>query len=115
MTPHEKSDFQRKVAWLPAEHAAQWTEQVRAAWLAMRKAYKAWQLSGTAPDIFCGSIKHDGELTPVFIVNEPFVRYEELKAAWRAVEPKYIYESRARMSNGDFGEADDWLSSGAEK
>jgi hypothetical protein len=108
MTPQEKRDFETRAAWLPPEHAAQWTYPVRETWLAMRKAYKAWQLSGTAPDVFCGSIKHDGDLTPVFIVNEPFVKYEELKAAWRVVEPKYIYENRARMSNGDFGEADDW-------
>ena len=108
MTPAELREFEERKAWLPAEYAAQWTLEVREAWHAMRKAYRVWQLSGTAPDIFCGSIKQEGELTPKFIVNDVYVKYLELRDAYWAIEPKYINERRARMSTGDYGEQDDW-------
>jgi hypothetical protein len=109
MTQTERAEWQKKLAWLPAEHAAQWTEEVREVWLNMRKAYKTWYQSGTAPDFTCGSIKNDGELTPLFIVNDTYVAYHKIKTDWNTIfEPQYIKDNRARMSAGDYEESDDW-------
>jgi hypothetical protein len=108
MTQSELKDFQAKLRWLPAEHAAQWTEEVREAWLAMRKAYKDWMDSGTLPDFTSGSIKADGDLTPLFIVNDSYIKYHQLKSNWNLVhEPHYINGRRARLSAGDFEEDKD--------
>lgn len=109
MTQFERAQWLKNMSWLPAEHAAQWTEEVREVWLSLRKAYQVWRHSGTAPDFTCGSIKNDGELTPKFIVNDTYVAYHKIKTAWNEThEPKYIKDNRARMSAGDFGESDDW-------
>lgn len=102
MTPREHADYLHKQRWLTDEQAAQWTEPVREAWLAMRKAHKVWEQACTPPTLFYGSIKEEGESTPKFIVNEPYARYAEALERYRAVEPRYINENRARLSNGDF-------------
>lgn len=105
MTAYELKEYNSRLKWLPAEHAAQWTQEVREAWLAMRKAYKAWQQSGTAPDFTCGSIKNEGELTPLFVLNETYEKYHALKTSWNIkFEPQYIKDNRARLSLGDFVE-----------
>ena len=108
MTQSELKNFERKLRWLPAEHAAQWTPEVREAWLSMRKAYKDWMDSGTLPDFTSGSIKADGDLTPLFIVNDTYIKYHQLKTNWNLIyEPAYINGRRARLSAGDFLEDKD--------
>jgi hypothetical protein len=106
MTDKEQKDYQQKMKWLPSEHAEQWTEPVREAWLRMRKAYGAFELTGTAPTETAGSIKENGRLTPLWIPNDEYIRYQETARAWRGIEPKYINENRARLSLGDFEEED---------
>ena len=114
MTENEHKDWLTKQTWLTPEQAATWTPAVREAWLRMRKAYKAWQLTGTAPAQMLGCVKAEGALTPLFIPNEEYLHYEKMKAEWDfKFQPKYITENRARMSNGDFGEQDDWTKEAA--
>jgi len=94
---------------LPAEHLAQWTEEVRIHYGKLRKAREHWQKTNNTPSDVLGCFKDDGMLTPLFIPNEPYLRYQELQREWVIkYEPAYIKDTRARMSAGDFGEEDDW-------
>ena len=46
---------------------------------------------------------------PVFVVNDPWVEYQEAFDAWLAVEPTFRHEERMRSSRGDYeGAADNW-------
>lgn len=109
MTEQEQKEYQAKRGRLPAEIALQWTQEVYEAHLRMRKARVEWKKANGRPTDVLGLVKDDGMLTPLFIPNEPYLRYQELQKTWtREYEPKYIKDNRARMSNGDFEGEDDW-------
>lgn len=108
MTPQEHSEWQRKKSQLPAEHAAQWTEEVYDAYLLLKKARASWKKANGIPSEVLGSVKDDGMLTPLFIPNEPYMHYKSMQESWVKYEPTYIKDGRARMSRGDFGEEDSW-------
>lgn len=109
MTEQEQKEFYIKRGRLPAALAQQWTEEVYDAYLRMRKARADWKKANGRPTDVLGLVKDDGMLTPLFIPNEPYLRYQELQKVWmREYEPNYIKDNRARMSNGDFEGEDDW-------
>lgn len=94
---------------LPIEHLEQWTEEVRIHYGKLRKARDEWRKANNIPSDVLGCVKDDGMLTPLFIPNELYLRYQELQREWVIkYEPEYIKENRVRMSRGDFGEEDDW-------
>jgi hypothetical protein len=95
MTEAERKDWLRKQAWLPPEHAAQWTEEVREAWLNRRRAYKAWRRTGTAPTMTKGSVKKEGQRRPVWVPNDEYIAYQLATEMWLEVEPRYINDTRA--------------------
>jgi hypothetical protein len=102
MTDNERADYERKLKTLPPEQANQWTEEVREAWLRMRRAYKAWKATRTPATRCLGSVKEDGRLTPLFIPNVEYMRYEDAWVDWcRNYQPKYIFEERARAGEDD--------------
>lgn len=97
---------------LPPEHAAQWTEEVRIHYGKLRKARDDWKKANNRPSDVLDCFKDDGMLTPLFVPNEPYLRYKELQQEWVITyEPQYIKDNQARMSRGDFGEEDDWNNS----
>lgn len=104
MTEQERKDWQQKFKWLPAENAAQWTQEVREAWLRMRKAHKAWAMTRTPPNPALTSVKEPGDKMPRWIANDAYIAYMIAAEDWRLMEPKYITDNRARLSAGDFEE-----------
>lgn len=96
MTNQEREKWQAAMKWLPAEHADQWTEEVREVWLRMRKAYKVWQLTKTPPSDAKGSTRENGQRSLQWIPNDEYMRYQIAKEEWLAVEPAYINDNRAR-------------------
>jgi hypothetical protein len=109
MTEQEQKEYQTKRGRLPPALAEQWTQEVYEAHLRLRKARADWKKANNRPTDVLGLVKDDGMLTPLFIPNEPYLRYQELQKVWmRFYEPDYIKDNRARMSNGDFEGEDDW-------
>ena len=104
MTDNERTVYEANLKKLPPEHAAQWTEDVREAWLRVRRARKVWRATRTPATRCLGSVKEDGRLTPLFIPNTEYIKYEE---AWvdycQNYQPKYIFEDRARAGEEDDG------------
>lgn len=102
MTDNERADYEARLKRLPPEQAAQWTEDVREAWLRVRRARKAWRATRTPATRSLGCVKEDGRLTPLFIPNTEYIRYED---AWidycQNYQPKYIFEDRARAGEDD--------------
>lgn len=88
--------------WMPQEYRDQWTPEAIAAWQRMRKSFKEWKASKTAPSDSIGSVKENGQLTPLFIPNDYYIKYQEDQAEWRKVQPDYFFKDQARMSKGDF-------------
>ena len=101
MNKQEREQWQRARAWLPAEHADQWTEEVREVWLRMRKAHKVWQLTKTSPSDAKGSIRENGQRSLTWIPNDEYMRYQIAKEEWLLVEPAYINANRARKGEED--------------
>lgn len=97
MTDNERTEYEARLKLLPPEQAAQWTEDVREAWLRVRRARKVWRATCTPATRCLGSVKEDGRPTPLFIPNSEYIKYEE---AWidycKNYQPKYIFEERAR-------------------
>lgn len=109
MTEQEQKEYQIKRGRLPPALAEQWTQEVYEAHQRLRKARAEWKKANNRPTDILGLVKDDGMLTPLFIPNEPYLRYQELQNIWtREYEPTYIKDNRARMSNGDFESEDDW-------
>ena len=109
MTEEERNDWQRQIKRLPPEHAAQWTEQVFEEYLKLKKARRTWKRINGLPSDVLGSVKPEGQLTPLFIPNDAYLLYQAAQQEWTLRhEPVYIKEERARMSKGDFEETDDW-------
>lgn len=96
MNKQERDQWQKARAWLSAEQASQWTEEVRETWLRMRKAYKVWQQTKTPPSDAKGSIRENGQRSLQWIPNDEYMRYQIAKEEWLAVEPAYINENRVR-------------------
>lgn len=94
MTENERKDWQMKKAWLPKEHADQWTEEVREAWLRRRKAHRAWKQTGTPPCTTKGSMRADGLPRPQWEANDEYIAYQLAFEDWLEVEPRYIKETR---------------------
>lgn len=94
MTETEREDWENKKAWLPKEHADQWTEQVREAWLRRRRAYKAWKRTGTPPSVTKGSTREDGSKRPQWVTNDEYIAYQLTNEMWLEVEPEYIKQMR---------------------
>lgn len=95
MTVDEIKDWENKKRWLKPEQAEQWTVAVREAWLKMRRAHTAWQLTHTPPTDMMGSIKDSGQLAPLWIPNDEWIKYQEAVQAYRKVQPAYIANDRA--------------------
>jgi hypothetical protein len=57
---------------------------------------------------YLDSVKPDGQLEPLFIVNEAWMEYKEASAAWWRIEPKIRHDERMRMSRGDYDSIDSW-------
>jgi hypothetical protein len=109
MTEQEQKEFHIKLGRLPPAFAKQWTQDVYEAHLRLRKARADWKKANGRPTDVLGLVKDDGMPTPLFIPNEPYLRYQELQKVWmREYEPAYIKDNRARMSRGDFEGEDDW-------
>ncbi len=109
MTDQERKEWHQRLSKLEPAKAAQWTEEVYEKYLQMQKARGQWQRANGSPSDVLGSVKPEGQLTPLFIPNDPYLRYQDLQQEWvRGFEPAYIKDERARMSRGDFGEEDDW-------
>lgn len=96
MNNQEREQWQRAKAWLPPEHAAQWTEEVRECWLRMRRAYKLWQATKTPPSDAKGSTKENGQRSLTWVPNDEYMRYQIAKEEWLAMEPAYINDNRSR-------------------
>ena len=101
MTSEEFEDWQSKKKWLTREQAEQWTQPVREAWLKMRRAHSAWQATHTPPTDMMGSIKDSGQLAPLWIPNDEWIKYQEAAAAYRKVQPAYITNNRAVFEEED--------------
>jgi hypothetical protein len=107
MTDNERAQYEANLKLLKPEQAAQWTDDVREAWLRVRRARKVWRATRTPATRCLGSIKEDGRATPLFIPNLEYIKYEE---AWidycKNYQPKYIFEDRARAGEED--DSYDW-------
>ena len=102
MTDNEREVYEANLKKLSPKQAAQWTEEVREAWLRVRRARKVWRATRTPATRYLGSVKEDGRLTPLFIPNAEYIKYVE---AWvdytQNYQPKYIFEDRARAGDDD--------------
>lgn len=102
MTDNEREVYEANLKKLSLKQAAQWTEEVREAWLRVRRARKVWRATRTPATRCLGSVKEDGRLTPLFIPNSEYIKYVE---AWvdytQNHQPKYIFEDRARAGDDD--------------
>ena len=104
MTEQERLDWQNKKGWLTSDQAQAWSPEVRDCWLRMRRAYKAWKLTRTPPNPALTSFKESGQQRPTWVANDAYIAYMVAMEDWRAMEPAYINENRARMSAVDFEE-----------
>jgi len=109
MTEEERKDWQRQLQRLQPAQAAQWTEAVYEEYLKLKRARYTWKRLNGVPSDVLGSVKPEGQATPLFIPNEPYLRYQEAQREWTLNhEPEYIRQNRLRMSNGDYEGDDDW-------